>query len=359
MTNSKALFYPTIEISNENWLKANLLFWDEIHTIVPESFSRPYTNRTTSILSERQILRPELVNPDHYAVRELSDNLLEFINTEEGYNLIWSGDNVHGIHRDKMARIHHDKLSERLFRLHPSKLSHELRYILEDNMDSEWFWVSSSFASYYMTMLANKICDENGYRLLTDNPLCSNLSDKVKLGIKGLNPEIREFRPNRINQQLAQGFLINLIIERINFYPTTNVIDILSFKENHKDALGLFRTNLKKLLKEIPDNDSVKILKEEVGSIYNDEFLPAYNNLKKQLDSSGIKWTADNFAKVGFFSVSTTSIPLHLLGLTVPQALLAGAGVSLIASLISYNIDKQNTLRDNPYNYLLEVEREL
>jgi len=139
MTNSKALFYPTIEINNENWLKANLLFWDEIHTIVPESFPRPYANRTTSILSERQILKQELVNPDHYAVRELSDNLLEFLNTEEGYNLIWQGNDLHGIHRDKMARIHHDKLSERLFRLHPSKLSHELRYILEDNIDSEWF----------------------------------------------------------------------------------------------------------------------------------------------------------------------------------------------------------------------------
>ena len=139
MTNSKALLYPTIEINNENLLKANLLFWDEIHTIVPESFPRPYANRTTSILSERQILKPELVNPDHYAVRELSDNLLEFLNTEEGYNLIWQGNDLHGVHRDKIARIQHDKLSERLFRLHPSKLSHELRYILEDNIDSEWF----------------------------------------------------------------------------------------------------------------------------------------------------------------------------------------------------------------------------
>ena len=210
-----------------------------------------------------------------------------------------------------------------------------------------------------MTMLANKICEEQGYRLLTDNPLCSNLSDKVKLGIKGLNPEIREFRPIRINHHLAQGFLINLIIERIDFHPSTNVIDILSFKDNHRDALGQFRTNLKKLLKEIPDNISVKILKEEVETIYNDEFLPAYNNLKQRLDSSGIKWAADNFAKVRLFSVHTTSIPLHLLGLTVPQALLAGAGVSLIASLISYNIDKQNSLRENPYNYLIDIEREL
>jgi len=41
MSNSKALFYPTIEINDENWLKSNLLFWDEIKTIVPVSIDSP------------------------------------------------------------------------------------------------------------------------------------------------------------------------------------------------------------------------------------------------------------------------------------------------------------------------------
>lgn len=350
--NTKALFYPTIEINNENWLKANLLFWDEIYTIVPHSFNNPYTNSTTAILSEREILKPEYVNPDHMAVRELSQNIIEFINTEEGLNLLQQDTGRGRIHRDKMSRIHFDKLS----RLHSSKMLHELRYLLEHEMDEDWLWVDSSFAGYYMTMLANKICEQTGCRLLTDNPLCSNLSEKVKLGIKGLSPVNREYG---LNRQLAQGFLINLIVERIEFDRTTNVIDILNFKENHADALGLFRTNLKKLLKEIPNDISIRILREEVEAIYNDEFLPAYNNLKKKLSSSGIKWTADNVAKIGFFSVSSTSVPLYFLGLTVPQALLAGMGVSLVASLISYNIDKKNALRENPYNYLIDIENQL
>jgi hypothetical protein len=35
MAFTRALFYPTIDIQNEDWLKTAILFWDEISTIVP------------------------------------------------------------------------------------------------------------------------------------------------------------------------------------------------------------------------------------------------------------------------------------------------------------------------------------
>ena len=36
---SKALYYPTIDISVEDWLKPAYLFWDGIRTIVLESMA--------------------------------------------------------------------------------------------------------------------------------------------------------------------------------------------------------------------------------------------------------------------------------------------------------------------------------
>jgi hypothetical protein len=362
MTNSKALFYPSIEINNENWLKSNLLFWDEIKTIVPESINKPYNNRTTEILSERGILKPELVNPDHHIVRELSENIIEFINTEEGIQLLSLDNSISRIHKDKMSHIHNDKLGyeiEMLLRMHPSKMAHELRFMLEDGMMDGWLMVNSSFANYYMTMLANKICEDKGLSLLTDNPLCSNLSSKVKLGFKGLNTENRQYRAEGLNRQLANGIFTNLIIERIDFHPSTNVVDVLSFKNDHKDALGLFRTNMKKLLEKVSPDSSINALREEVESIYQDEFIPSFNNLKKQLDQSPLQWTCDKVAIIGFFSIGTTAIPTYLLDMTIPHALIAGAGISLVTSLISYNLDKQKILRENPYNYLLEINRDL
>ena len=37
MAFTRALYYPTIDISNEAWLKTAILYWDEINTIVPLS----------------------------------------------------------------------------------------------------------------------------------------------------------------------------------------------------------------------------------------------------------------------------------------------------------------------------------
>ena len=39
--------------------------------------------------------------------------------------------------------------------------------------------------------------------------------------------------------------------------------------------------------------------------------------------------------------------------LNIPDSM---SGVSVITSLISYNLDKKKKLRENPYNYLLEIE---
>ena len=75
--------------------------------------------------------------------------------------------------------------------------------------------------------------------------------------------------------------------------------------------------------------------------------------------SYGIKWVADTFMKVAVISTGTTAFLPTMLGLAAPQALFAGAGISLTASLVSYNSDKRKIIRENPYSYLLAVENKL
>lgn len=51
MVSSCALYYPTIDISDESWLKNAYLFWDGIRTIVPQSLEEmAYRNYTTQFL---------------------------------------------------------------------------------------------------------------------------------------------------------------------------------------------------------------------------------------------------------------------------------------------------------------------
>jgi hypothetical protein len=66
----------------------------------------------------------------------------------------------------------------------------------------------------------------------------------------------------------------------------------------------------------------------------------------------------DGLLRTAFLSVGSSTM-LVAAGLAVPTALLAGAGLSLIVSATMYNVDKRESLRSNPYSYLLSIGREL
>jgi hypothetical protein len=355
---TKALFYPTIDIRNEDWLKNAVLFWDEINTIVPSSIANPYQENTTQYLSDEGILKPMPVSPDIDFIEELTSDTLNYLNTNEGFQLLTQG-------RGRNSIIHRDKLPRdvsRLFDIHPEKFPYEIQHHLRRSMTDEgWFRVDSNFAIFYMTLLANKICEQKSIALLTDNSLTSNLSDLVRLdnqiAIKGRDYDFPRHMRNEKYIHLASGLLTNLIIKGIKVSKASTLEDVVNFKKRHRDELGLFRTNIAKLTKDVAKDTTLEALKQQVEDIYNDEFLPSYNNFKNALDGSGIKWVSDNFMKVSVISTGATALPMALLGLALPQALLAGAGVSIISSLISYNEDKKEKLRTNPYSYLLAVDK--
>jgi len=355
---TKALFYPTIDIKNENWLKSAVLFWDKIYTIVPSSIDYPYKKNTTQYLAGEGIIEPMRVNPSDDLIEELTIDVQNYLNTNEGLLLLTQ-------RRGRNSLIHRDKLPRdvsNLFEIHPDKLPYEIQHQLRMMTTEEgWFRVDSTFAVFYMTLLANKICEQNHVALLTDNSLTSNFSDLVRLDsqnrIKRREHWYHCLMNNEKHIHLAQGILTNLIIQGVNVTEDSSLKDIINFKNRHRDELGNFRNNISRLTKDIKKGKSFEAIKQEIEDIYKDEFLPAFNDLKKSLNSAGIKWTADNLMKVSFFSTSATAIPMVLLGLSLPQALLAGAGVSIISSLVSYNVDKKDILRKNPYSYLLSIDQ--
>lgn len=355
MSFTKALYYPTIDIKNLKWLKDAILFWDEINTIVPYSIDTPYRSRESNLLFDEGILKPIEVAPDNDFIQELTSATLNYLNTNEGYQLLQQGNYLSRlIHRNKPTR----KIKE-LFDIHPAKLPYKIQQMLEGAItDDGWFRVNKNFAMFYMTLLANKICERNSIGLLTDNMFASNLSDLAKLDNKVSFKNDGMFRERGRNtiQSLAQGQLMNLIIQGINIPNNTSLEDVIEFKRKHQDELGHFRTSISQMTKGLPEGLHFEAFKEKIESIYVDEFTPSYNNLKKALKSSGIKWVVNNFMKISFFSTSATSIPMIMSGSPIPQAILAGTGVSVISSLVSYNIEKEEMLRKNPYSYLYAIE---
>jgi uncharacterized protein DUF6236 len=353
---TKALFYPTIDIINEEWLKTAVLFWDEINTIVPSSIENPYKQNATQYLADQGILLPVSVNPDFDIIEDLTTETIDYINTNEGFQLLTQGRGQNSVlHRDNLPRD-----VSRLFDIHPEKFPYEIQRMLRQSVTEDgWFRVDSNFAIFYMTLLANKICEQRSIALLTDNSLTSNLSDKIRLDNQiAINNRHYDYHHRFHHEKyihLAQGLLTNLIIDGIKISNNSSLEDVVDFKKRHRDELGLFRTNIAKLTQNVSKDASFEAIRQEIQDIYNDEFLPSYNNFKKALRGSGIKWVSGNLMKVSV--ISTTAKVLF--GLALPHALLAGTGISIISSFISYNEDKKEKLRNNPYSYLLAANKHI
>ena len=268
---------------------------------------------------------------------------------------------------------HSDKLPEflkEMTKIHPEKLPNEVlkcfSRTFSKSKKTDYLNVDARFANFYMTLLATNLSDKSGVALLTSESSNNRLSTAARLdaqfSIRRERPRYYNYRYGRhINmpRSLAQGMLADLIIEKITIDPETSVSAILRFKRNHSDELGRFRVKIDELTKNIGDDQPINILRQKVKDIYLNEVSPAINALKGTLTDIGIKWAADNFLKISFFSTGSTSIPLTLLGIGVPYALLVGAGVSLTSSAILYNREKAEKLRQNPFSYLVAAEKEL
>jgi hypothetical protein len=371
---SQVLYYPWIDVKDEAWLKTSLLYWDSVRTIVPESFDAPYSTETGRALQDAGFLVPLRVQSGMEEIEDLTGDVLTYLNSGEGAELLVAG--TEGRRQD----IHVDKLPYRFGRLaemHPEKLPHEIRHLLSklaspSSRGSDWLQVDDSFALFYMTLLANRLAERVGAGLLTSLPNAERLAVAARLDaqLNGVVPwglhgpwrgwrEYEAFGPRRqMPRHLAPGLLAQLAIERIAVSRDTPIDKLLDFRERHKDELALFRAKIGQLTAAVETDLPAEALRQRVSDIHTNEVEPAISNLKAALGGRRIRWMGDGILKTAFLSAGSSTM-LVAAGMAVPTALLAGAGLSLIVSGIMYNVDKRESLRSNPYSYLLSIGREL
>ena len=371
---SQVLYYPWIDIRDESWLKTSLLYWDSVRTIVPESIESPYSTETGRALQDAGFLVPLRVQSGMEEIEELTDDVLTYLNTSEGTELL-----IVGTER-RRHDIHVEKLPYglgRLTEMHPEKLPYEIRHMLSNlaspsSRGSDWLQVNDSFAIFYMTLLANRLAERVGAGLLTSLPTAERLAVAARLDaqLNGIVPwgfhgpwrdwrEYGAFGPRRhMPRHLAPGLLAQLAIQRMAVAPDTPIADLLDFRERHKDELALFRATIEQITSVVKTDLSAEALQQRVSDLYTNEVEPAISNLKAALDGRRIRSMGDGLLKTAFLSVGSSTM-LMASGMAVPTALLAGAGLSLIVSGIMYNVDKRESLRNNPYSYLLSIGREL
>jgi len=354
---AQALFYPWIDIRDDAWLKTSLLYWDSVRTIVPESIDAPYSTETGRALEAAGFLIPLRVHSGMDEIEQLADAALAYVGTPEAAGLFLAERGGPG------TLVHTDKLSLRL-RAFADRLASR-------DGEPDWLRVDEKFADFYMTLLATKLAERIGAGLLTPLPAADRLAIAARLDaqLNGLVPagsdgsrhwqEHEAFGPpRRVPMTLARGMLAHLAIERMAVAVDTPLDQLLDFRERHRDELALFRTKVEQLVAGIDTDQPIEAMRQRIADLHDNEVAPAITNLKRALAGRGIRWFGDGLHKIACLSAASSSM-LVVAGLSVPTALLAGAGVSAIVSATMYNVDKHESLRANPYTYLLSVGREL
>lgn len=361
----KALYYPTIDIGNDAWLKTAALFWDRIETIVPESEDRPYLKRNTRMLQDEGILFAHRINPFCEEVRGIEEDVLKFIDTPEGkksFTRPWGYSRAKGRQGDEFPtddmrqtyrECQENRWRERYkdFYIHVEKLPMLLRERLDvEEYEDGYVWASRGFMNFYMTLLANRICQNNRLSLLTDKVYQNNLSNRILT--EGLLPSGKKVS----EKLLKRGMMYQVVMDDIKLDPHTPMETIVSYKRKRRYELDVFRREMDRLTAFDCERMDVKDLEHDIRSIYMRQVVPSMDAVKATLNDARINWTTSLGG-----CVFTGILPAILaMGTDVKTNLAIGVceGIGLAICAVPY-LKKKNEYNSSPYSYLMKMRQEL
>jgi hypothetical protein len=359
------LYYPTINIPTKSWLRHSLLYWDEVSSIVPQSWNGNYLHKLSpdiNYLIDEGQFRP--ISPNELITKADNwDKLSEFEN--ELIDVYESTQFKNFMQRQpfRQSRIHIDKVNSQLLsRIHQNKTSGNLYHFLkehglakQDRSNDEWFLFENHAALIYMSVLAKYLAevDNNHTTIGTDYSV------------------YEKFNFKRVNN--AEAFpVVNLNLVNILPSPTPNVPleKIIDFKKERKDELVYFRKILMDLQNKISKaksqqelndiavsfQENMKVGIKTLRATFKDYRMEFISKTLKSL--IGIKSPSTWFAAASvadqyypFLNNEPISIPIK-----VGTTLLAGA-VEVYSNYIEVRNKMFAKTRDSSFSYLLQAQR--
>lgn len=357
------LYYPTINIPTTNWLRHSLLYWDEVSSIIPQSWGDRYLYELSPdihyLIDEGQFraIKPDelIMKADNWdAFHEFQTEFKETIQSQQFQNFIRKTPfSISGIHIDKIghpnlvAKVHRNKTSENLV-----YFLQELGLVKHNDHYGEWLIFERHTALIYMSLLAKYLADV----------------DKKQTTI-GTNYSIYEkFNFKKVKE--TEGFpVVSLNLSNILPTPVANVPleKIIDFKKKRYDELLQFRKNLMEFQSKISKAKSNTELKE-LSVQFQESIKLGITGLSRTLKESRIETIFKSVKSLINLKSPTTIIsgativnekynfvdsPLYLkiAGLTTVGVL------ELTFNYIEMRNKKTAKTRESAFSYLLQAQR--
>lgn len=359
------LYYPTIDIPNENWLRNAIIYWDEVSSIVPmdiDNQSLIPINPNIQFLKDEGIFRPirpeKLIYEGGWDVLERFNS--EFINSLDDYMDSFNRrmpkySRIHNRKISRATKIHQDKIRQpENYKVHNNKISMNLLDVLDDrdlinkeSRDNEWIEMNSDVALIYMSILAKYLAEIDNERTTvgTDTEIFEN--------INFINAKIE-------NRKISFESSLDNILPT----PRANVPfeTIVNFKKQRKDELLRFRNEIQDFEKKLSEAEDISEMKDIIITFSRSVEL-GVNDLEKCFKDARISTYAKSLkslisvksptllSSLLVYSGKATQIANIPVGLTIAGLSVMGS-IELVCSYINSRNENIAQSRDSSFSYL-------
>lgn len=362
MSFGHALYYPHINLTNKNWLKYSLLYWDKISRIVPASVEPTDSEDIIRVRSELDFI--EDYSPDPRDVSQAGKDFFTWFADHRHDPDVWEyyqaryGIPPDHLHHFRPERRNRGSLYGALNRaarvsgtyIHVDKLDREAKEFLfetgiaipGENQWRDWVRIDGEIGLLYMSYLAQSISAKTSRAMVTDELEAYANSQVLQSAV-----------PRRHEEELQHRMCTLLVAEHAPADMNAVTFDqLIRFRKKHDgDRVQFF--------------NHVNDLCSDISQISNEaQFTDALNHhmtaLKKDVDELGKQFASMRIEPVLRFiciSVPTSCmslvkyVPDESKGLVVA----AGAVLGAAGALHEYAKEKRE-LEANPLSYLLSLK---
>ncbi len=277
---SKILYYPTIEFSDDDWVKSSLCIWDKIYRIVPRSYSPQDSDEV------KKAIDAELVENIYLDPIDLDKTAKDFERFWNAVPFIPAGA---------------ETAEDEYVRLHPEKVDNRIRPILASlsrkATSSEWLKLNKDVANLYMLFLAETVSRRRGI------PKLAHDQDMYSIMHYFQNNGNFDESTYNLEQEEATATLTlpNVMPNNIGIMTIDQILEF-------RNRTGQARANFRRCITEFSERLS-KIEDPKFAKEYADEFI------------SDLEKSQATIAKS--LKVALSELPLSLLSVGIPTTLSA------------------------------------
>ena len=359
MSFGHALYYPHINLTNKNWVKHALLFWDNISRIVPQAVDPSDSEDIIKIKFESGFIndyRPEIYDTSN-AFQDFSRELRPILESDNFFNERFF---ERERNRRHYTRDYHDRRS--FFSdmvkhsgtyIHVQKMEPRLKdYLFEigiaipgENEWEDWVKIDNEIGMLYMTYFAKSISKNKSLPIVTD------VEQSFSASLYFESPINSDYN-NQFEYKLGNLLIETVVPKNINDVPLDKILDI---RRKYDDERTAFFNEISNLSNSITGLDNGSALKDALN-LHSKIILKETQNLEKLYNTHKIE-TASKFLSI---SLPTTiaSLTEYVPNEAKPFVVAGGVLFGLVSAANSVKKEKLE-LKENPKSYLLNLKSEL